>query len=137
MRITPLVSVAGALSLAAGGCGAQTSQSAGRFRGPQKPVAQAIDDLSSAGSKGDAKKICDSLLAKPVVQSLNQAGSDCQKAVKDQLKDADDFQLKVQSVTVNGTSATAKVKSQFNGKDHIDTLGLVKEGPAWKIATLG
>ncbi len=57
--------------------------------------------------------------------------------VKNQLKDASDFNLDVKKITVNGNDATATVQSQFNGDDTLRTLTLVKDANAWRIASMG
>jgi len=116
------------------GCGVtKKSKSAGAFTGEKKAVATVIDDLANAGKARDAKKICDSVLARELVARL----VDCQKAIKDQLKDADTFGLTATSVTIAGTTATAKVKSQFGGNDRIEALRFVKQGPVWRVAGFG
>ena len=122
------------------GCAAATKDSAGDFTGERKAVAQTIEDLQKAGSDGDEAKICDDLLAAPVVARLKAAPgakNDCATALGDSLDDADSFEMTVKSVTVNGTTATAVVKSEAGKKDRTDTLDLVKEGSNWKLMSIG
>jgi len=129
-----------ALVAAAGlsACGQTAKDSAGKFKGEQKAVAQVVEDLQDAGSKHDAKKICSDLLAPALVTRIQQASSGkCDSVLRDALGDADAFELQVQKVTINGTTADATVQSQSGDKKRTDTLQLQKVGGGWKIATLG
>lgn len=146
------VTVLPVLALVATGCGSSTADSAKNFKGEPKAVAQAIDDLRTAGEKRDASKICGELLATKLVDAITAASkttgkSTCTAAVKESLKDVDSFKLDVvkNGITITGTTATAKVRTE-SGKDdnHLDTLQLVKETQrrggknvqVWKIAAL-
>jgi ribosomal protein L14E/L6E/L27E len=129
------VTIAAALSAA--GCGTVTKTSAGRFNGESRAVAQKIDDLSSAGSSHEARKVCDQILSRALVARLNSARGGCQDAVRKQLEDADNFELTVQSVAVSGQAATAQVKSPRDGKDRVQTMKLVRESGGWRVAGLG
>ena len=123
----------------AAGCGRSEPDSSGKFKGEEKLVANAIEDLQDAGRKGDATRICRDLLARDVVRTISKAGDKtCAQRVKDSLDDADVFDLSVKSVTVKGATATATVTSDDgNEKDRVDTMTLAKEGKRWKIAALG
>jgi hypothetical protein len=128
-----------AAAVAAVGCGSSTKSSAGKFTGERKQVAEAVEDLQSAGRDKDADRICKDLLAQSVVARLKKAPgakNDCGEALGDSLDDADAFDMDVQSVTVSGANATARVKSEAGKTDRVDTLTLVKEGGKWKLATI-
>jgi hypothetical protein len=124
------------LAALAAGCGptAGSGNSAGKFKGAQQQAAQTIEDLQTAGQKNDEAKICNDLLA----QALRAKLPNCQRTVKAALKDTDSFDLTVDSVTVDGASATAHVRAD-RGKapDERDTIGLVREGGRWRISSLG
>ena len=66
---------------------------------------------------------------------LQQAGgkANCQRAAK--APGAKDPNVKIDSVSVNGSNATAKVTSQ-NGADKgkVVTITFVKQGGSWKVA---
>ena len=129
-----------AAGVALGGCGAASKDSASSFSGEQKKVAQAVEDLQSAGKSRDAGKICKKLLARSVVARLEAAKGakhDCSNALGDSLDDADAFDLTVKSVKVDGTNATAVVESEAGKHDRTDTLSLVNEGGRWKLASIG
>jgi hypothetical protein len=128
---------ASALTLSA--CGGADKDSAKDFRGDQKAVAQAVEDLQSATRKGDEAKICTDLLAPALLTKIRAAQRDgCEPALKTALKDVDSYELTVKRVAIDGTSATATVTSDVGRKDdRTDTLTLVKVGRAWKISELG
>jgi hypothetical protein len=133
-RLTLLLAsliAAGALA----GCSASgTSKSAKNFSGPKKDVAAVVDDLSSAGSKRDAKEVCTSIFSRQLVSKLSQGTRDCQAVIKDQLKDADVFGLDVKTVDISGNTATASVTSKVDGSEKAQTLTFVRQNGAWRIS---
>ena len=116
-------------------CGGSSS-STEDFQGTEKQVAQVVEDLSDAGRDKDAKRICERLLAPAVVQQLKATRRDCVAAVDGALDDADNFDLSVTDVTVNGNRASAKVESGGD-EDEVETLQLVRVGNGWRLASLG
>ena len=125
-------------ALAVAGCTSSSKDSSGDFQGEQQAVAKAVEDLQKAGRAKDAEEICQKRLAPALVKSIAAAAKDdCQSAVDDALDDADTFELTVQKVTVDGTTAVATVKSEAGDQDRVDRLELVKDRGAWKVATLG
>jgi hypothetical protein len=117
------------------GCGAAATNSSTGFAGPKTDVAKAVEDLESAARKSDEGKICTSVFATALVKTLATAGQSCTQAVSHALDDSDTFDLTVKSVTVEGSTATAVVKSKRKSTE--DTFQLVKESGRWKIASLG
>jgi hypothetical protein len=136
---TRLVALLVALPFALGACGQAAKDSAGDFRGDQKDVAQTVEDLQSFARKGDAGKICAEVLAKDLVAKIQSASKKpCDQALKDTIADADAFELSVKKVRVDGDRATATVRSEGGGdQDRTESLTLVRDRSAWKIATLG
>lgn len=126
------------LALALGGCASSTS-SAG-FSGEQHDAAQTIVDLQSDVNASNQKKICEEDLAGAVVAKLDASPGGCQTAIKEQLAEVDNAEVKVDSVTLgsgsSAGSATAHVRSIYAGKTRSTTVTLRKEGGRWKIATL-
>ncbi len=106
------------------------------FKGEQHAVAQAVSNLQSHATALEAKKICGEDLAATNVARLDTATGGCKKALETQLKEIDNFETTVESVAINGRTATARVKSVLSGKKAIQTLTLVKEGSHWKISGL-
>jgi Domain of unknown function (DUF4878) len=135
-RIAALL-CASALTLSA--CGSTEKDSASDFKGDQKAVAQAVEDLQSASRKGDEARICTDLLAPALLTKIKAAQKGgCEPALKTALKDVDSYELQVKKVAISGTNATATVTSDIGKKDdRTDTLTLVKVGNAWKISELG
>ncbi len=139
LRLLPVL-VATALTLSA--CGQTAKDSAGDFQGEQKAVAQAVEDLQSASSKGDRDKICDELLAPALANKIKARDTakapSCANALKDSLRDADSYELQVKKVAISGSTATATVESDAGGDaKQTDTLTLTKSGAAWKVSALG
>ena len=141
MRADGFLPLAGALCAAALGlaaCG-QATVDTGSLQGDAKSVAQTISDLQKDAQSRDQNKVCKNDLASSVVANLARNGGSCPSALSGQLKEIDNFDLALASakaVQVNGTTATAKVKSTSAGKTRYDTLTLVKEGNRWKVSGL-
>jgi hypothetical protein len=132
-----LAGAAGALALAGalGGCG--ETASTGSFQGESHAVAQAIADFQSNVTAREQKKLCQNNLAAAVTARLTRAAGSCQAALKNQLLQIDATGLTIKSISVNGKTATARVKSTYSGKTRESTLTLVKEGGRWRIAGAG
>ena len=134
-RLLALLAVPAAL---VAGCGQTQKNSASDFQGPQKAVAQTVEDLQSAGRKRDGNKICEQLLAPALVQQIQRASKGtCASVLDDRLRDVDAFEMQVQKVTISGDRATAVVHSDAGKHDRTDTFGLVRQGASWKLASLG
>jgi hypothetical protein len=128
--------LAATLALAAAGCAPSGGGGVdtGAFEGEEKAVAEALDELSDAGRRSDGERVCSDLLARDLVDRL---GRGCAEAVDEQLDDADVFELDVETISVSGTRATARVLSDFAGDEQPRTLTLVKEGEDWKVSAIG
>ena len=118
------------------GCAGGTSSSSD-FEGEQKQVADVVEKLQSAGETGDAKVICDEVLAKTLRDQIQAAGANCEQELDKAIKDADDFDLEVESVEINGDTATAKVKGRDRGEDRVRDFEFVREGRDWRATSLG
>ena len=136
MRSAVIALAAAAAVLVAGCAGQQTSNNADDFSGEDKAVAQVVDDLAEAGMKGEAGDICNTLFTAEVADALNQGNRNCQDAVSDQLDDASSFKLDVVRVEVSGDTATAVVRSQFDGTEEPRTMRFEKANGTWRIAGL-
>jgi hypothetical protein len=134
----PLFALLLGAALAAGGCAGAADDSAKDFRGDQRLVAEAVEDLQDAGTKGDGNKICEQLLTKELVAQIRRAGAEsCADAVEDALADADAFEISVEKVAIDGARATATVKSEAGDDERMDTLTLERAGRDWRISSLG
>jgi hypothetical protein len=140
MRTAALKSPAAALAVAAllatllAACGSTVST--GNYKGASKAVAERISDLQSDIVAGDEQKLCSRDLASAVQTRLQTAGPSCVQALKKQLGAIDDYEISIASIAVHATSASARVKSTWSGKQRTTTMQLVKEGNSWKIAAL-
>jgi hypothetical protein len=114
-------------------CGANTV-STSSFKGEQQKVAQTVAHLQSHATALDAKKICGEDLAAANVTRLNAASGSCKHAIESQLKQIDSFETTVQSVQINGATATARVKGVKGGKKSVQTVTFAKEGGRWRIS---
>jgi hypothetical protein len=136
MRRRHLAPLALAL-LAASGCAAQQKDSSGKFPGEGKAVATTVEELQKAGRAGDAERICNDLLAPELVKRMRRGRVECATLLKDTLDDADQYDLNVKKVDVQGGTATATVTSGTGDHKRDDTLTLVKDRGRWKLSSLG
>jgi hypothetical protein len=118
------------------GCGAQpTSSSLDKFKDPdQKAVAQKVEDLESAGKRGNTDDICSNILAQSLVSQLNAAGTDCATEIQKAIDDANEFDLEVQKVTITGNTATAEVKQGDTGP--VEKMEFTREKNDWRATAL-
>jgi len=135
------VALLGASLLAASLLGCANKVSTSGFSGEEREVAQAISNLQADATAGDEQKICRNDFAGAVVERLNAVPGGCRQAVKSQVSEVDSLNMTVQSVQLNplkGTgaqrTASARVKSVYEGKTRPRTVSLVKEGGKWKIS---
>jgi Putative lumazine-binding len=115
-------------------CGGTVSTAS--FKGESNAVAKRISDFQTHVTAGEAQKLCSTDLSQAVRARLQTAGGSCAQALKGQLDSLDDYELTVQSIALHGATATAVVKSTWAGKLRLNTLRLVKEAGAWRIAGL-
>ena len=136
LRCRAPIAALGALCVAAGIAGCGETSSTGSYKGESKKVAQTISNLQSDATSANASKICGRDLAASVIKRLEAGGTDCRKTLEGQLKEIDTYALSVESISVQGRSATAKVKSTWSGKEEVHEVSFVKEGGDWKVADL-
>ena len=124
------------LAVAVAGCGGQAqTSSADNFSDPdQKAVAEKIEDLEAAGRRGQADDICTDILAKTLVSQLDAAGTDCATEMQKAIDDANDFDLEVTKVTIDGNEATAEVRQGDDGPT--ETMTFTKENNDWRATAL-
>jgi hypothetical protein len=131
-RLLPL-----ALAAALAGCG-QAATSTNSFKGTEKDVAQTIEDLQSDAQSRKSSAICSDVLSRALADKLKAGSNDCAGEMEKSVGDADDYELKVTDVTVNGTTATAKVESRRGDKKNATTTyTLVNEGGDWRLSDFG
>jgi len=136
LRARAPIAAIGALCVALGVAACGETSSTGSYKGESKKVAQTISNLQSDATDANASKICSRDLATSVVKKLETGGTSCKKALEGQLREIDTYALTVESISVQGTHATAKVKSTWSGKERIREVSFVKEGSGWKVSAL-
>jgi hypothetical protein len=138
-RRTPLAAfLPAALLLAAlTGCGTVGTKQSTTFTGESASVAEAISSFQSAAQSRDSGKLCKQIFAPALTAKLKDNGGGCTHVIDNQLKAVENYDLTVESITVKGTSAQARVKSISDGKTHFDTLLLTKVGNSWRLSGLG
>lgn len=118
------------------GCGAAEETQESKYTGDRAEVAQVVDELSAAASRGNTEKICNDILAPQLKTEIKNAGSDCVTEIDRVIKDASDYDLEVTDVKVTGTSATATVQ-QGEDKKNTATFSFVKDKGVWRASALG
>ncbi len=127
--------VIGAALLVAG-CGGEAS-SAEKFKGEEARVAEAVEELQEAGERRDPERVCRDLVSRALRDKLGDAGTSCDKEMEKALRDADAFDLDVEKVTVNGTTAQVEVRGSVGDERKTTTLDMVKEDGRWRAASFG
>ena len=97
-------------ALAVAGCGGSADSDTG-FEGAERDVARVIEDLEEAGQEDEPRRICEALLARALVQRIEDSGAECVEAIDKALGQTDSFALTVESVRVSGTTARARVET--------------------------
>lgn len=131
-----LIASIGALCVATGVSACGETSSTGSYKGESKHVAQTISNLQSDITTANATKVCSRDLSANVIKRLQSTGINCKKAMEGQLREIDTYSLTVESISISGTTATAKVKSTWAGKQKVHRLSFVKEGGSWKVSSL-
>lgn len=117
------------------GCGASTQPSSvERFRGEERAVAQKVEDLQEAGERRRPEDICSQILARSLVSQLEAAGADCAQEMTKAIEDADDFELDVRGVEIDGSTATVTVRRGDDGPT--ETMEFQQEGGQWRATSL-
>lgn len=130
------VAALGAAVLLAGAAGCGTATSTSKFHGESHAVAQRISEFQSHASGSSHSEICKSDLSAALRARLTTPHRSCTKAIEEQLRQVDTFEVEIQSISLAGTRASARVKSTWSGKQSATTLSLVKEAGSWRIAAL-
>jgi hypothetical protein len=125
------------VALALSSCGgAAPRDSAQDFKGPERAVAKAVEDLEDAARKRDDDRLCEKLLTDSLLAAVKAEGIVCTTAAGDAFHDAGVLDLTVEDVSIDGDTATAKVVSGRGSDERTDTLVLEKAGAAWKITSM-
>ena len=145
MRIRPVALVPVVLAyslLGVGACGQSQKADTDKFEGAEKDVAEAVFEFRDAVAKRDEGKICDTYLTSALKEEVTTKGkaagrgSTCAKAIEDSIADIDATDIEVTDITIEGTTAIAKIKTDLSrGNDPTDALTLANE-KGWRISKL-
>ena len=124
-------------TLALAGCGATEDPDAPEFQGAEAQVADQVEQLQSAGESRRPEDICSDILSRTLVDQLEAAGTTCNEEMRKAIEDADDFELTVQDVTVNGDQATARVQRGEDDDATKATFEFARENGQWRATSLG
>jgi hypothetical protein len=116
------------------GCGAGQPSSEERFQGAEREVATQVEELQAAGNADEPEKICTEILSRRLVTELEAAGTTCNEEMEKAIQDADDFELDVREVTIQGNEATARVRRGEDGPTA--TFEFVRENGQWRATSL-
>lgn len=117
------------------GCGTSAQPSSvERFKGDERAVAQKVEDLQEAGEARKPEDICGQILARSLVAQLEAAGTDCEQEMTKAIEDADDFELNVREVEIDGSTATVTVRRGDDGPT--ETMEFQQEGGQWRATSL-
>jgi hypothetical protein len=124
-------------ALALAGCGAD-EEGAGRG-GPtaDQQVRTAVATFGIATREKDYQEICDRLLSDELVARIESVGLPCEAALQRGLGDVRAPTLEINEVSIRGARALVSIHTTAAGQEPSDdALQLVREGDAWKIASL-
>ena len=139
--LPPILLVVGLLSLV--GCGsdegdsddggAQATESAARFEGEERAVAQLLEDEEQANNAKDATKMCD-------LYSRSSIAYDCTANAEELLQTRGTMERTITSVTVaeDRSSAEAEAETTYSaspGKTTTENIHVESDGDKWEIVT--
>jgi putative lumazine-binding protein len=114
-------------------CGADTE-------GPppaEQQVRTVVERFAAASASKDYGTICNDLLSRGLVATVEEIGLRCETALERGLGDVQAPKLEIRQVRVNGNRALVSVHSTAQGEPPSDdALQLVKEDDQWRIAAL-
>lgn len=134
----PLAILAVLLAVGLAGCaggGTKNTDSTKDFTGDQKAVATTVEELQKAAKDRGGTKICGDLITAELRDKIS--GTNCGEVVKDAIRDTDEADLVVKSVTITGDEAVAQVQEKTGDEKHRQrTIELRKSAGRWRISAL-
>ncbi len=135
-RLSALIALIACVVLS--GCaqsGTKDTDSSKDFTGDQKAVAVTVEDLQTAAKDRKGTTICADLITAELRDKIS--GTNCSKVVKDAIRDTDESDLTVKTVTVTGDTAVAQVNEKTgDGSHRTKTLNFEKAAGRWRISQL-
>ncbi len=104
---------------------------------PEQEVRTVLTTFATAAEKRDYQTICTKVLAPDLLQGLRQISLPCEVALEKSLGAVQEPRLTVGAITVDGTTATAEVRTSAKGQaPSSDTVELRRTGKDWRISDL-
>jgi hypothetical protein len=104
----------------------------------EQQVRSALQTFATSVEQRDYQTLCDEVFAPVLLEGLQQIGLPCEIAMRKSLGEVDEPKLTVGEVTVDGTKATAEVRTSAQGQPpSTDNLELEKISGSWKVTALG
>ncbi len=121
--------------VALAGCNSGSEDDAKPAAGATREVTEAVVALQTATEAGDFKRICDELFSRAAKKRAG--GGDCAQLVRSTAGDVRRPKITPLSIRVRGDRADVRVRTTARGQSPIeDTIQLVRERDAWRIAAL-
>jgi hypothetical protein len=134
MRRVHALITAAAAAFAFAGCSATPPSSAGDFKGADRDVAQVVDDMQKAGRNGKPDKVCNDIFTAALAEKFKAGNATCIDEVEKAMRDVNDYDIKVQDITITGDTATAKVTQ---GREKVNgTIGFERVGSSWRVSSI-
>jgi len=115
------------------GCGRDEDPLEG-FAGRDRAVAATVLAYGTAARTGDAKAVCDDILARAAKAPL---GRECVRRVTTALRGVTQHRIDVVAVRFEGDTAIATVVTGAGKSPRSGALALVQEDGLWRIARVG
>jgi hypothetical protein len=118
------------LVLLLAGCGS-------REPSDEEKVRTTLTAFADATAKKDYQRLCDEIFARELLRGISEIGLPCEVALRNSLEEVDNPRLTVGRVQVNGTRASAEVRTAADGQQPSrDTVRLIKTDGEWRISSL-
>jgi len=132
--------IAGSIALAAA-CAATLPACSKKEDAPKPDEGQQVQAtlarFAAASAKRDYTAVCRDLLADALTTKIRSVGVPCESVIRTGLSEVEQPTLTVTSVQVQGSTATATVRSTAKGqKPSTDLVRLVKERGGWRLSSL-
>ncbi len=146
MRISRLL-LALAATAALAGCGGDDEEAAKPAPAPaataaagsrdERAVAKTLERYAAAVRAGDARMICTELLDPAVLETVQEAGGDCERDLiaKRIAEGGPSYELTVSSIEVTGDRATARTRAVERDGPRTVVQPLVRAGGGWRLSS--
>jgi Putative lumazine-binding len=103
----------------------------------EEQIRSTLGEFQRATAERDYGALCDRILAPALIESVERIGLPCKDALAKGFEDVRDPRLSVGTITVNGDTATAQVRSSAAGQQPSeDSVSLIRTDAGWRIASL-